>query len=95
MGLVQRDGINRLRHAKRYSGFYGTICTNMAWTGYIAGAGRIAGADPREMAKSDCVVLWGTNAVATQVNVMTHADPRPQGTRREDRRHRHLPRTTR
>lgn len=73
MGLVQRDGINRLRHQKRYSGFYGTICTNMAWTGYIAGAGAIAGSDPREMAKSDCVVIWGTNAVATQVNVMTHA----------------------
>ena len=73
MGLVQRDGINRLRHEKRYSGFYGTICVNMAWTGYIAGAGRIAGADPREMVKADCVVLWGTNAVATQVNAMTHA----------------------
>ena len=25
------------------------------------------------MAKSDCVVIWGTNAVSTQVNVMTHA----------------------
>jgi anaerobic selenocysteine-containing dehydrogenase len=25
------------------------------------------------MAKSDCVVIWGANAVATQVNVMTHA----------------------
>ncbi len=25
------------------------------------------------MAKSDCVVIWGTNAVATQVNVMAHA----------------------
>ncbi|MBN9059195.1 MAG: molybdopterin-dependent oxidoreductase, partial [Rhizobiales bacterium] len=73
MGLVQRDGINRLRHAKRYSGFYGTICTNMASTGFIAGAGKIAGSDPREMAKSDCIVIWGTNAVATQVNVMTHA----------------------
>ena len=33
----------------------------------------IAGADPREMAKSDLVVIWGTNAVNTQVNVMTHA----------------------
>ncbi len=29
--------------------------------------------DPREMAKSDLVVIWGTNAVNTQVNVMTHA----------------------
>ncbi|WP_448187359.1 molybdopterin-containing oxidoreductase family protein [Azospirillum sp. sgz301742] len=73
MGLVQRDGINRLRHAKRYSGFYGTICTAPAWAGYMAGTGRLAGADPREMAKSDLVVIWGTNAVSTQVNVMTHA----------------------
>ncbi|TIU22096.1 MAG: molybdopterin oxidoreductase family protein, partial [Mesorhizobium sp.] len=27
MGLVQRDGIERLRHAKKYSGFFGSICT--------------------------------------------------------------------
>lgn len=73
MGLVQRDGINRLRHAKRYSGEFDTICTNTAWTGFVAGTGKLAGVDPREMAKSDCVVIWGTNAVATQVNVMTHA----------------------
>jgi len=73
MGLVQRDGIHRLRHAGGYSGQFDTICTNPAWTGYIAGTGRLAGPDPREMAVSDCVVIWGTNAVATQVNVMTHA----------------------
>src|SRR6202051_382895 len=73
MGLVQRDGINRLRHAKKYSGFFSTICVNPAWTGFIAGTGKLAGADPREMAKSDLVVIWGTNAVNTQVNVMTHA----------------------
>ncbi|MBS3649552.1 molybdopterin oxidoreductase family protein [Pseudaminobacter sp. 19-2017] len=73
MGLVQRDGIERLRHAKKYSGFFGSICTNLAWTGWMMGAGRLSGADPREMAKSDCVVIWGTNAVVTQVNVMTHA----------------------
>ncbi|MDD7908892.1 molybdopterin oxidoreductase family protein [Pseudovibrio exalbescens] len=73
MGLVQRDSINRLRHAKGYSGMYGTFCTNMAWTGYIAGTGSLTGPDPREMAVSDFVVIWGTNAVATQVNVMTHA----------------------
>jgi len=73
MGLVMRDGINRLRHAKKYSGFFSTICVNPAWTGYIAGTGRIAGPDPREMAKSDLVVIWGTNAVNTQVNVMAHA----------------------
>ena len=73
MGLVQRDGIERLRHAKRYSGFFGSICTNLAWTGWMMGVGALRGPDPREMAKSDCVVIWGTNAVVTQVNVMTHA----------------------
>ena len=73
MGLVQRDSIHRLRHAKRYSRQFDTICTNMAWTGYIAGTGRLAGPDPREMAVADMVVIWGTNPVSTQVNVMTHA----------------------
>ena len=73
MGLVMRDGINRLRHAKRYSGFFSTICVNPAWSGFIAGTGRLAGPDPREMRQSDLVVIWGTNPVNTQVNVMTHA----------------------
>jgi anaerobic selenocysteine-containing dehydrogenase len=73
MGLVMRDGINRLRHVKKYSGFHSTICVNPAYAGFAAGVGRIAGVDPREMAKSDLIVIWGTNAVNTQVNVMTHA----------------------
>ena len=73
MGLVMRDGINRLRHAKNYSGFFSTICVNPAYAGFIAGTGRLAGPDPREIAKSDLVVIWGTNAANTQVNVMTHA----------------------
>jgi anaerobic selenocysteine-containing dehydrogenase len=73
MGLVMRDGINRLRHVKKYSGFHSTICVNPAYAGFAAGVGRIAGVDPREMAKSDLVIIWGTNAVNTQVNVMTHA----------------------
>ena len=34
MGLVMRDGINRLRHVKKYSGFHSTICVNMAWNGF-------------------------------------------------------------
>ena len=73
MGLVMRDGINRLRHAKRYSGEHATICTTLAWNGYLAGTGRMSGVDPREMAAADVVVIWGTNAAATQINVMTHA----------------------
>jgi anaerobic selenocysteine-containing dehydrogenase len=72
MGLVMRDGINRLRHVLRYSRQKKTICTASAEAGWIAGTGRFVGPDPREMAKADLIVVWGGNPVATQVNVMTH-----------------------
>lgn len=72
MGMVQRDGIHRLRHAKKYSGQHSTICSNVARAGGTAGTGRLMGPDPREMALSDLIVVWGTNPVSTQVNVMTH-----------------------
>ena len=35
-------------------------------------SGRFIGPDPREMARSDLIVMWGGNPVSTQVNVMTH-----------------------
>src|SRR5438034_994214 len=73
MGLVMRDGINRLAHVKKYSRFYSTICANVARVGFAIGTGKIAGVDPREMGVSDLIVIWGTNPVNTQVNVMTHA----------------------
>lgn len=72
MGLVQRDGIHRLRHVMRYSGQRDTICTSIATAGWLAGAGAIRGPDPREMAVADLIIVWGGNPVATQVNVMTH-----------------------
>jgi anaerobic selenocysteine-containing dehydrogenase len=73
MGLVMRDGINRLAHVKKYSRYYSTICANIARVGFAIGTGKVAGVDPREMGVSDLVVIWGTNPVNTQVNVMTHA----------------------
>ncbi|MCK8783625.1 molybdopterin oxidoreductase family protein [Roseomonas sp. NAR14] len=72
MGLVQRDGINRLRHAMRYSRQSLTICSSVSEIGWKAGAGVLLGPDPREMAQADLIVVWGGNPVATQVNVMTH-----------------------
>ena len=72
MGLVQRDGINRLRHVMGYSRQTLTICSTIQETGWMAGVGRYGGPDPREMAQSDLVVVWGGNPVSTQVNVMTH-----------------------
>ncbi|MBV9562080.1 MAG: molybdopterin oxidoreductase family protein [Bradyrhizobium sp.] len=73
MGLVMRDGINRLTHVKKYSRFYSTVCANIARVGFAIGTGKITGVDPREMGVSDLIVIWGTNPVNTQVNVMTHA----------------------
>ena len=72
MGRVQRDGINRLRHAMRYSRQHSTICTALTEAGWRAGVGALRGVDGRELAKSDLIVVWGGNPVSTQVNVMTH-----------------------
>src|SRR4051794_29905268 len=71
MGLVQRDGQHRLRHAMRYSRQNSTICVALTDTGWLAGVGAKRGADAREMARSDLIVVWGGNPVSTQVNVMT------------------------
>jgi len=72
MGLVQRDGIDRLRHVMGYSRQKSTICTTLCDSGWLAGVGAFWGTDSREMADSDLIVAWGSNVVGTQVNVMTH-----------------------
>jgi anaerobic selenocysteine-containing dehydrogenase len=80
MGLVQRDGINRLRHAMRYSREHLSICSMLSDAGWFAGVGAKRGVDGREIAKSDLIVVWGGNPVSTQINVMTHV-----ATARKDR----------
>ena len=72
MGLVQRDGIERLRHAMKYSRQDSTICVTLADTGWKAGAGVKRGVDAREIADTDLLVAWGGNPVYSQVNVMHH-----------------------
>jgi anaerobic selenocysteine-containing dehydrogenase len=72
MGIAQRDGINRLRHAMRYSREDLTICNALTDAGWLAGIGVKRGVDGREIAKSDLVVVWGGNPASTQINVMTH-----------------------
>ena len=72
MGLVQRYGLDRLRNVMGYSRQHTTICMTPAESGWRAGVGKLLGPDPREMAESDLIVVWGANPVSTQVNVMTH-----------------------
>jgi anaerobic selenocysteine-containing dehydrogenase len=74
MGLVQRDGINRLRHVMKYSRWHSTICNSLADAGWIAGVGSKRGVSFLEAAEhADLIVIWGGNPVNTQVNVMAHA----------------------
>ena len=72
MGFVQRDGIERFRNVLGYSRQHSTICSALSNAGWVAGVGARRGVDPREMAESDLIVVWGTNPVSTQVNVMHH-----------------------
>ncbi len=72
MGQLQRDGINRLTNAMSYSGMKATICTQIAYAGWQAGAGIVKGSDARDIVNSDLIVVWGGNPVATQVNLMKH-----------------------
>jgi anaerobic selenocysteine-containing dehydrogenase len=71
MGLVMRNSIERLRNVMGYSRQLYTICTAAAGAGWLAGVGTKWGTDMREIAQSDLIVVWGTNVVATQVQVMT------------------------
>jgi anaerobic selenocysteine-containing dehydrogenase len=59
MGLVQRDGINRLRHAMRYSRQHSTFCTALSDAGWEAGVGIKRGTDAREIPQAD---LWSSGA---------------------------------
>ncbi len=70
MGQLQRDGIIRLQKAFNFSSMKKTICTQIAYAGWNVGAGAMRGTDPRDIAKSDLIVVWGCNAVATQINTM-------------------------
>ena len=53
MGLVQRDGINRLRHAMGYSRERLSICSMLSDAGWLAGVGVKRGVDGREIAEID------------------------------------------
>lgn len=72
MGLVQRDGINRLRNCLGTSQQHSTFCTTLADAGWNAGIGSKRGSDSRLIAESELIVVWGGNPVNTQVNLMSH-----------------------
>jgi anaerobic selenocysteine-containing dehydrogenase len=73
MGFVQRDGVQRLTHTKRWSRFKSTICVMLSDMGWRAGYGKRWGVPAEEAGDhADLIVVWGTNPVATHVNLMSH-----------------------
>lgn len=70
MGMVQRDGIDRLRRAMGWSMQGGTICVGISDAGWLAAVGGKVGTDPQEMAEADVITVWGGNPVSTQVHIM-------------------------
>ena len=72
MGKVQRDGIVGMRNAMGYSRQHNTICSSIMLAGMKAGVGAQRGIDPREFGEADLIVVWGSNPVHTQVNLMSH-----------------------
>ena len=91
MGLLQRDGIERLRHAMKYSGQHSTICTTLVRAGWDRRDGRAARPRPaRDGARRpDRLVGRQPGLDAGQRD-----DPHParaQAARREAGRRRSLP----
>ena len=85
MGLVMRDGINRLAHVKKYSRFYSTICVDHR-AGRIRrrhrqGRGRRSARDGRLRPGRDL----GHQSGEYPGQCDDACRPGPQGTRREDR----------
>ena len=71
MGIVQRWGLDRLRHVSGYSRQKTTICVTPAESGWRAGVGKLMGPATRDgQGGSDRRV--GSNSVSAQVNSMTH-----------------------
>lgn len=72
MGMVQRESMRGMRNAMGYSRQHNTICSSIMSAGMAAGIGDAQGCDPREFADADMIIVWGSNPVYTQVNLMTH-----------------------
>ncbi|MBT3549847.1 MAG: molybdopterin-dependent oxidoreductase [Rhodospirillaceae bacterium] len=72
MGLVQKGSTRHLRNAMGYSRQLDTICAWIFQQGAKAGMGKMLSVNPLEFRDSDLIVVWGSNPVHTQVNLMTH-----------------------
>ncbi len=82
MGLVQRNAGMAFFHRLGTSRLERTICTPAQDAGWKAVMGTTPGPSPDEVLDSDLVVLWGINAVATNIHFVQRAkEARRRGAR--------------
>jgi len=73
MGLVQRNAGHAFFHALGASRLDRTICSPAKGAAWKAVMGDTAGMDPEEATESDLLVLWGLDAVATNIHFVARA----------------------
>ncbi len=71
MGLIQRNAQDPLFHKLGASLLDRTICTAAQNAGWEQVMGTTPGSDPDDAAQSDLVVLWGINALATNIHFLS------------------------
>lgn len=82
MGLVQRNAGHAFFHRLGASQLDRTICSPAKGAGIQAILGETAGPDPSVAASADLVVLWGVNAVATNLHFLAYVkEARKKGAR--------------
>jgi len=70
MGLVQRNCGEGFFHRLGASRLARTICSSAKGYGWAAVMGETLAPHPDEVKKSDFIILWGTNALATNIHLL-------------------------
>jgi anaerobic selenocysteine-containing dehydrogenase len=70
MGLIQRNAQEPLMHRLGASRLDRTICTSAQNAGWEHVMGRTPGSDPEDADHSDLLLLWGINALATNIHFL-------------------------
>jgi len=70
MGLIQRNAGHPFFHRLGASRLDRTICSPAKEAGWKVVIGETAAPHPDEVAESDLVILWGINAVATNIHFL-------------------------
>lgn len=70
LGLVHRNFPQRFFHRIGASRLDRTICVNTAYAGWETTLGKVIGNDTETASDSDFIILWGCNAVTTNIHLL-------------------------